>query len=57
MWVKDSVSCFILYVILLLESSAGSSMEFLDSADNFVSSYFEFVGFYLFGVFWYFLLY
>lgn len=52
-WVKDSVSCFILYVILLLESSAGSSMEFLDSADNFVSSYFEFVGFYLFGVFWY----
>lgn len=52
MWVKDSVSCFILYVILLLESSAGSSsMQFLHSDTGFVLSCFGFVGFCLFGLF------
>lgn len=35
-WVKDSISYFILDVTLLLESSASSSMQFLDSTTSFV---------------------
>lgn len=42
---------------LALESSAESSMQFLDSDTNFVLSCFGFVGFCLFGFFCYCLLY
>lgn len=43
--------CFMFYVVcnLALESSAESSMQFLDSDTNFVLSCFGFVRFCLFG--------